>query len=933
MRYFLDWKTDFSHAAAAWCAEHLGSGSEGVFIAVPTQQAGRRLRDALAEACGEGFIGWSIITPMSLPALFTAPAPAPTPSAILSAWRETLRGAPREVLTPLFAGREWLKDDAACFRMADRLQRLRAELAEGAYSLNEIAARGLVEEEPERWQALAELESLYLGRLEADGLTDPVSLQLRAFNDPQPSPEIRRLIFAGVPDPVPALCRFADCVPTDILIQAPTELADAFDPYGRPIPEPICRRWSHATDLGLPDSAITLAQDPDAQATLTAGFIAQAQLPPEKIGLGVLDSAIAPALTATFDLAGIAVFDPAPRPLSRRPLSRLVLLLARLADDSGRETLAALLRHPDVLTFFGGDAVALIGELDHLFAERLCSDLDSLLAFARDPLRAALTQIAAWQSALRADLIPALRETLRTIHSTTRIDTGTDPDAEAEVDGINTIFQELEGSPLTSKALAELLRIRLESLTATPSREAELLAYEGLLELAWSSAPLLILCGFNDGIIPDSIFSDTFLPNELRKRLSNRRGKDSPAGVEWFRHDATRYARDTYLLSALIAARPNQNNREGVKIILGRTNDRGDVLRPSRLLFHTPAEALPARAALLFRELATVIPAFPAESHLPLDPFDPDLPRKPWRCIGGLPSLSPSALKDWLHCPFRFYLKRRLGFTPQNTDKNAPDALDFGTLIHEALHPLGDPKNALSSSTDFEALSRALARKVDAAIRSRYGSDIPLSVEAIRATLKARIDAFLPHHIALREAGWKTLAAEWEGFITLDGFHLYGRIDRIDRNTHTGTWRVYDYKTFDTPATPAEKHTETRRDNPFPFLAVEIISGKGKTLHRTWADFQLPLYREFLRAGFPECAPSDSIELAYALLPETAGSAGVAVWERYSDELHAAAIAALRGTLACLARDSRPDYWPPRTIRAEDDEFSHIIQSFTGTLL
>ncbi len=926
MRYFLDWTTDFPRAAAAWCRQHLrGAAPERIVIAVPTQHAGRLLRDALADASPDhgGFIGHAILTPMALPPLFTPPARLPTPTAILTAWRHTLQTAPPATLNPLFTGRAWLNDDASCFRMGQRLQNLRAELAEGAYTLREIARRGIVEEEPERWQALADLETRYLAAIAQTGCTDPVAHLVAALENPQPPAEIERLVFAGVPDPVPALCRLMETVPTDILIQAPPTLSHAFDPYGRPLAAPASQQWTPATPLPLPDSAITLAQDPEAQALAAVELMHRAGRPPDRIGIGLLDPAVAPPLTAALGLAGITPFDPAPRPLSRRPLSRLALLLADLAENPTRHTLGALLSHPYTLTRFGSDPLAILGAFDTLCADHLPADLPAARAFLTpdSPLAPVLDAITQWQTALRAAFIPALRDTLRAICATIPADPE-DPDAQPEIDGLNQILRELETAPLPHAALTQLLRIRLESLTANPDRTEEPLAYQGLIELAWTPADLLIILGFNDGIIPDSLFSDTFLPNTLRERLSRLRSHTSPPGTEWFRHDATRYARDTYLLSTLLAS-----PRRTLHIILGRANDRGDPLRPSRLLFHTPSEHLPARARHLFRELDVSTPPDPAESHLLLEPFT--LPKKPWRLTRGLPTLSPSAIKDYLRCPFRFYLKHRLGLEPLETGKTAPNILEFGTLLHEAIQPLSDPQSPLSACTDPEKLTRALTRRLLNAIRTRYGATPPLGVEAAQIALKARIDAFIPHHIALREEGWEPVAAEWEGHLTLHGFHIRGRIDRIDRNTRTGLWRVYDYKTFDTPATPPEKHTRPPAEDTPPHLRVDI-PGKTRPLPRAWADLQLPLYREFLRAAHPQAT---EIELAYALFPAATGETKISPWEGYSHDLHAAALAALQGTLAAIARDAPSDYWPPAEIREEEDPYTHIIQSFKGTLL
>lgn len=171
---------------------------------------------------------------------------------------------------------------------------------------------------------------------------------------------------------------------------------------------------------------------------------------------------------------------------------------------------------------------------------------------------------------------------------------------------------------------------------------------------------------------------------------------------------------------------------------------------------------------------------------------------------------------------------------------------------------------------------------------------------------------------------------EYDGFTHVNGFHIYGRIDRIDYHPETQAWRVYDYKTFDKARSPQEKHLEHRSDIPesLSFLKVSI-QGKRGLLSRSWADLQLPLYREFIRTGIPQCLPGARIELAYALLPSATGDTKISVWSDYSDALHESAMNAVSGILDCLKRDTPTDYWPPRKIPSEFDDYRHIVQSLS----
>ena len=103
-------------------------------------------------------------------------------------------------------------------------------------------------------------------------------------------------------------------------------------------------------------------------------------------------------------------------------------------------------------------------------------------------------------------------------------------------------------------------------MTIPPDPEEHAVELLGWLELPLDDAPAVIVTGVNERILPEAVGADPFLPGSLRTRL----------GIP---DDGARYARDAYLLSALI------HSRDEVHLIAGRTNSAGDPLRPSRLLF------------------------------------------------------------------------------------------------------------------------------------------------------------------------------------------------------------------------------------------------------------------------------------------------------------------------------------------------------------
>ena len=55
----------------------------------------------------------------------------------------------------------------------------------------------------------------------------------------------------------------------------------------------------------------------------------------------------------------------------------------------------------------------------------------------------------------------------------------------------------------------------------------------------------------------------------------------------------------------------------------------------------------------------------------------------------GAINISPSAIKDYLDCPFRFFLKRIVKMKTYDANKREMDALDFGKLCHHVLDEFG----------------------------------------------------------------------------------------------------------------------------------------------------------------------------------------------------------------------------------------------------
>jgi ATP-dependent helicase/DNAse subunit B len=152
--------------------------------------------------------------------------------------------------------------------------------------------------------------------------------------------------------------------------------------------------------------------------------------------------------------------------------------------------------------------------------------------------------------------------------------------------------------------------------------------------------------------------------------------------------------------------------------------------------------------------------------------------------------------------------------------------------------------------------------------------------------------------------GWRITEVEQDidegaGQLDVDGepFRITGRIDRIDINDKTGSWRLLDYKTGDTARLPDKAHRK-----------------KGE-----WVDLQLPLYWHLTqrRRG------ADFAGVGYVLMTKDHSSIGVelAPWNREEME---EAVEIARDVVRKIRRGV---FWPPKSPPPDGFiEFKHICR-------
>ncbi len=895
-------------------------------IVVPTRQAGRRLREALAIYCASHKT--ALLSPRVVePTYFLQPkegsGTVASPLEMTAVWVDVLLKADLSQHRGLFPVRIPSQDFTWALHTAELIQKLRKDLADGGYLINKVCRdlAGLLEE-PERWQDMAALETAYMGRLGSLGLMDQYETMIRWSENPEVPRGIERIVAAAVPDPtlltVRALEHMGEQIPIVVLVHAPEALADHFDAWGRP----VAAKWQeHRIAIPEADANVILAGSPWAQSSKALELIAAeaARFGPADIAIGVPDSQVTPFLAADLAERGLVPFDPAGRSVAQHPLYQILEAFQGLVNEATCQAFSNTVRNADVLALLEAEyrlpPRRVLEELDKLQTSRLPQTLEDieqwLFTRARqgdhpefpDLAKAArfiLNQVKGFE---RADVDSALRGFLQKIYAVRTVNPRHPDDADfiAVAQSVDRAVRELSGDSVAALGLEkrqslELLLSTLRDQHYYPEPENAVIDLEGWLELPWNDAPFLIVTGMNEGEVPTSRLSDVFLPDALRRQLS-------------LRHDTDWLARDAHLMSALIESR---RERGRVCFIAGKTGSTGDVLKPSRLLFLCGDEELPGRAAKLFGNPAEARANFPSSISFRLDVRPPwDVPTRRLE----LTSISVTAFRDYLACPFRFYLKRVLEMEDVNYEKRELDPMDFGSLVHDVLHDMAQDEE-MRRCQDAGRLQDFLCARADDWVAGGYGRQRPLQVEIQMESAKQRLRQAARVQVELVRQGWEIMDSERDIEGELEGLLIRGKIDRLDRHRETGRIRLLDYKTAESRQTAEEAHIASLPKDQEMAEYVRVAVGGGQ---KRWTDLQLPLYAILLEAEGEFQGP---YELGYFNLPKALPDTGVAVWESFSDVVLGSARDCARG----VVRDIRGRRFLPPATKVRYDDFEDLFR-------
>jgi len=858
-------------------------------VIVPTSQSGRTLRESLATTAN-ALLAPTVTTPG---ALLHLDDPSIAPKWLEKiAWIETLEALSEkdwkklEGLFPVPPADTAGSTDWAV-SLATEIVSLRTTLQDHLHNL--FSASKFLQNTPEerRWEDLARLESLAEKTLASWGYTSRSTALRSDFQLPE---GFAKIVLAGITEMPPCLAQTLEKFPKQLtaLVAAPESEQDNFSELGLPLPI-----WA---ERKLPSSAtVEILADPSSQARAALDHIAATDAPSDDIALGSADDQTGSALAHTLTESGWPAFHPA----ANQPLPPVLRWLHAwkdwLAKPDSRH-LAALFTFPECSAIVSGDRAGKLLILNQLrdrhptiapngLLQHLANKAEPGLAELREAISNLISQR---ESFLSGKFPQAMLTHIAALGNQTKRSAETISSITDFIETASPVFPKIDRSHIF------WLQILLSEIPTPPAQPPadRVIDIQGWLELLYEPGSHLVICGMNDSFVPARSGGEPWLSENIRERLS-------------LNSDANRHARDSFLLHAMVKMREQNGSTH---LLCGKNGNGGETYLPSRLLLQVPRENLVSTVRNLFREIE------PPESNLiwtrdwKWQPPAVDLPER----------LSVTALRDYLTCPFRFYMKHIVRANQPEPDRREMNARDFGSVTHTVLENWGNDPEARQIS-DPGKLTTHLESALDQTILREFGKKPPLAIRIQVHAIRQRLEWFARQQALSAEQGWEILHVERKIAIPSGGFTVSGKIDRVDRNRETGQLRVIDYKTGNVKNIESEhrKKITARTRLPAhidqgeaPFQSA--TDAKGKPADFLWNNLQLPLYA----LAESEDSNGEVPIPCYIHLGKTKENVGFTMWETFSQE-------DLESAKSCMdwitSRIADRSFWPPAEKVPYDD--------------
>lgn len=887
-----DWPKDFSNLQ----------------ILVPTAGAGRRLRAAMALKCQTS--GGAVNCHVSLPEQLLQHASDPELDCrrLLAGcdlllkkkfWRKLPALFPKEY-ADRYNSLEWH------LSVLQSLETCRKELARGGWSLEE--ALSCLQNTPDfSYNTALErfLDLLKLDREICQNLPPGWTEISRQSNLVKPLNPETKIILAGIPHLSGSIIKALESLPNEVevWIGAPEELSNAFDHWGRPLPE-FWKQWHMELDL---EKQVRCFPNPAAQADKIIELLKDPVTAFNPEVIGIMDPEIAEILLArqvsahhipSFQYSGTT-------PLSCGLWSSTLLNILQLPDNEDIDPIRTLLHNPQIGKFLVAkekirSCAELMKSYDRMQMEHLFQDYPGFCNFAAKgkfpAVQAFAHQLHQWIQLLKTSDNPLLTA-FGILGEIAMAAPPVDPEATADELSLlkpllSTVVNCTNGDLQQGRLLLQMLLNNTPMIhSVTP--EENFIDLEDLIELNFYSEKELILAGVNEENFNYGNPADSLLPEALRKLLQLPTTEN-------------RYAVSVWQLQSLLRSR-------NVSIFYGKSSMHADCYRPATVLMQCNEKELPQRCLKLFsNDLAERTATSKNTGHFPpLYPRVATFPR----------TMSATGFADYLSSPLHYYLQHILKMNQADDQRIELDNAQYGTAVHAVLQKYGEVSCA-EGIPENKALDFC-RHTLTAFWEENFGTPKGITLQQYDL-LMAQLEYFVQAQIETEKRGWQIWRTEQE--ILMDWHELcrkfhsgYGfsskipvdrpitlkcRIDRIDYKPSSGEIRILDYKTGQ-KTDPVSAHLGSKGK---PFAAVKIPTTKVMTVRaggisfgaltevcdttKYWKDLQLPLYLLAVLHFMDDLPVEDDARLSggYFCLPPILTETGIKSWNDLSHQklLHGA---------------------------------------------
>ena len=882
-RHFLGWNKPFLNEASNWLQEHHLQQTVGennnLLILVSGQEVARRLKSILVGNAAKE--GKAIVLP-----------PIETTSQCLARFKEkgeviadsvtaciatasVLRSMPPEIVESIVGmKRPDINDTTAWFAIAEQVCLQLSTLSGGGISPNsstwpDNAQAVLTDGAETRFASLHAIQQQVHSILLEDGLHLHETKCLKLLDETQQMNvgNVQHVVLIGTTDlpgmvikMLDRLCEFG--VSVESLIRAPETESTAFDTYG-------CvdvNYWSEAI-IDFPDNCIKVAGSPSSQAASVIRELESVSnsYAADQIIIGSTDEKLVPIIQRHLTGQGVKNRFAGGKPILQTPPAVFLKAVSNLVQLQTFSAYSAFVRHPDIssllelkestlkaLDSFSMDFVPEFVNSEKWFVpKRKMHGIDELVSLHERTFGLLKQCIQFQDSRVSIDLCAAaIRTLLLDIYGTEILDRS-DPKF-VSLQKIFGVLDCLESLPSKlSKQVAEvdastligIVLKQLESTTIPEYPDQGAIETVGWLESMAVDTPCLIVVGMSADLVGGNNPGDAFFPDTLRSAL----------GLETIDR---RLARDAHSMMAMQSMRAENGK---LIWIVARTNTDGDPLTPSPLLLRcSDSKVLAYRAKRLVVSLDREEPEVPKQFMPEKVGVGLPIPRPEQFEFEPVERISVTAFKDYIACPYRFWLKHVLRLRVVEDGGTELDPKLFGSLVHRTVEQFGLDISVRDSCNALE-IKKTLSVYLDSVVDTMFGTEISGAMRVQVELARFRLGEVAVHLANSAKEGWHILCTEKklskEIIIEGKAMFLSGVIDRVDIHDD-GRIRILDYKTGG--ATANEVHFK-KKDGE-------------------WIDLQLPLYR-LLLSEIPELAGKDmsdeNVLLGYFRIGDQEATTGI----------------------------------------------------------